>query len=255
MTFRTLADSAQKLIGDNSPLILTGIGVAGVVTTAVLTGKATIKAVEEIDWAEDLGNGATKPIDRKEKLALVWKLYIPPSISAVTTISAIVLSHKIGTRRAAAMAGAYALSQKAFEEYRDKVVDKIGEHKERAVRDDINQDRLNEHPITENTIVVTDGGNALCLEPMSMRYFNSSMEELKKAQNDLNHHILAHQYGSLTDLYNLIGLDRTQISDELGWNSDKLLEMTFTSGIASDGRPCLVMNYYVQPVRDYDKVH
>lgn len=256
MTFQTIANSAQKILSDNSPLILTGIGVAGVVTTAVLTGKATIKAVHILDeFRYDQDPTAEFFISKQERVKKIWQLYIPPTVSGIVTIGAVIASHKIGTRRAAAMAGAYVLAEKTLNEYKDKVADKFGESKAQAVRDEIAQDRVNEYPVTEESIIVTNGGNSLCLDPYSMRYFNSSVEELKSAQNALNHAMIQHQYASLTELYNLIGLDRTQISDELGWNSDRLLELGFTSTIASDGRPCIVMQYETKPIRDYHLVH
>lgn len=256
MTFQTLASQAQKLAADNSPLILTGIGVAGVVTTAVLTGKASIKAERMLNvYRYDQDPKAEFFISKKEVVKTVWKLYIPPTVTGIVTVGAVIFANRIGTRRAAAMASAYVLSQEAFGEYKDKVVEKIGESKERAVRDDIAQDRVNAKPVTDNSIVVTNGGNSLCFDILSGRYFNSSMEEMKAAQNNLNHHILRHQYASLTDFYDLLGLDRTGLSDDIGWNSDELLELTFSTTIASDGRPCLVMQYQNAPLHGYSLVH
>jgi len=256
MTFQTLASSAQKMIGDNSPLILTGIGAAGVITTAILTGKASIKATRVLDvYRYDQDPKAEMFITKKQAAGHVWKLYIPPVATGIVTVGAIIMANRIGTRRAAAMASAYVLSQEAFLEYKDKVVEKLGESKERAIHDDIAQDRVNANPVTEHSIVVTDGGNSLCYESLSGRYFNSSMEEMKAAQNNLNHHILRHQYASLTEFYDLLGLDRTGLSDDIGWSSDEMLELTFTSTIASDGRPCLVMQYQVAPLHGYTLVH
>lgn len=255
MTFQNLTSTAQKLVADNSPLILTGIGVAGVLTTAVLTGKATVKATRLIDRHPyvEMGGGTARPIDNREKFTLVWQLYIPATITGIVTVGAVIASHQIGARRTAAMAGAYVLSSEAFKEYREKVSETMGKKKERAVQDAVVQDRLNSHPVGE--IITTGKGSTLCLEPFSMRYFHSSRDDLMWAQNSLNHTVINHQYASLTDFYNLIGLDRTQMSDDLGWNSDELLELTFTSGLTDKGLPCLVMNYEVIPGRNYDKVH
>jgi hypothetical protein len=103
-------------------------------------------------------------------------------------------------------------------------------------------------------VVATSGGTALCLEPYSGRYFQSDMEALKAAQNALNYQVLNSYYASLSDFYDLIGLDRTKLSDEVGWNSDELMELTFSSCLA-DGKPCLVMDFHVKPIRDYYRVH
>ena len=42
----------KKFFELNSPAILTGIGVAGVIVTAVASGKATLEARERIDVAD-----------------------------------------------------------------------------------------------------------------------------------------------------------------------------------------------------------
>lgn len=256
MTLTTILKQAEKFTTDHSPQILTGIGVAGVVTTAVLTGKATIKATRLLDRHPyvELGEGKARPLDTKEKVQLVWKLYVPPFIVGATSVAAIIAATQIGTRRAAAIAAAYAMSEKAMSEYKDKVVEKLGENKERSLRDDIAQDRVKNNPVTENSIIVTGGGKVLCYEPYTGRYFMSDMEALKKAQNDLNYLVLNNYYASLSDFYDLIGLDRTKLSDDMGWNSDKMLELTFSTVLSDDDRPCMVMDYQVVPIRDYSRV-
>lgn len=252
----SLAKQVEKLAADNSPLILTAIGVTGTITTAVLTGKATIKAVRLIDSEyQNNRNDADYVLEPKEKARLAWKLYIPPVAVGTLTVVSIIGANRIGTRRAAAMAAAYAVSQEAFNEYRDKVVEKIGDLKERNIRDDLAQDRVNKNPVENNTIVITNGGNVLCYEQYTGRYFQSDMETLKKAQNDLNYQVNNSYYASLSDFYDLIGLERTTESDEVGWNSNELLELHFSTTLAGDGRPCLAFEYRVVPIRGYARVH
>jgi hypothetical protein len=86
------------------------------------------------------------------------------------------------------------------------------------------------------------------------RYFQSSMESLKKAQNDLNYKILNSYYASLTDFYNLIGLSRTTTSDDVGWNSDEMLELRFSTIMSDDQRPCIAIDFKVAPIRGYFRV-
>jgi hypothetical protein len=256
MTFQTLASQTQKMIADNSPAILTGIGVAGAVTTAVLTGKAAIKAERliEAEYKAHVGDPHFT-LEGKDKIKLAWQLYIPPAVTGIVTVGAIIMANQIGTRRAAAMASAYVLSEKAFSEYKEKIVEKLGENKERAVRDDLAQDRVNRNPVEERSIIMTGGGDVLCFEPFTGRYFQSDMESLKKAQNDLNYLVLNNYYASLSDFYDLIGLDHTMISDDFGWNSDEMLELKFSTVLATDGRPCLSFEYKTVPIKGYARVH
>lgn len=260
MTFKELAKRAEKLVFDNSPSILTAIGVTGTVTTAYLTGKATFKAADILTREQktlDNKYKAGEPdhvLDFKEKATLVWKLYIPAIGTGVLTIVCIICANRIGTRRAAAVAAAYSISEKAFAEYKDKVVKQIGEGKEKKVRDEIAQDRVNQNPVG-NRIVLSGKGNGdiLCYEAFTDRYFKSDMETIKKAQNELNFEILNNSYATLSDFYRLVGLPNTSMSSEVGWNSDKIMELNITTVLSEDDVPCISIDYDVAPIREYDQ--
>lgn len=243
---------AQKLTIDNSPAILTGAAVAGTVITAYLTGKASIKASEIIRTEEDTFN--LSPSDTKKKVELVWTLYIPPATTGLLTVACIIGANRIGTRRAAALAAAYTLSEKAFDEYRGKIVEKLGAKKEQAARDELAQERVSRNPATTAQMIIVDGKGVLCYESYTGRYFTNDMETLRKAQNDVNHMVNNNYYASLTDFYNLIGIETTTVSDEVGWNADKLLELKFSAVLTSSGKPCICVDYDVTPIRDYNRL-
>lgn len=243
-----IAKRFGKIVADNSPAILTAVGVTGAVATAVLTGRASFKAAEVLAEQET-------GLEPKERVKLCWKLYIPAVSVGVLTVTAIVVSNRIGTRRAAALAAAYALVEKGFDEYKEKVIEKLGDKKEQALRDELAQDRVNRYPPDESQIIFTNpDASVLCYEAYTGRYFVSDMETLRKAMNDINHQINADYYASLSDLYDRIGLEHTQVSYEMGWNCDKLLEFEFSSTLTATGRPVLVLNYRVQPIRNYHRV-
>jgi len=259
MTLMGILARTEKVVADHSPQILTALGVAGTVTTAILTGKASFKAAKILDDKKyerrplDENNQA-QPLEFKEKVYLVWKLYLPPVAVGVVTVASIITASQIGTRRAAAMAAAYTVTEKAFSEYKDQVVKKFGETKEQMVRDSLAQEQVSNHPVGDRQVIIA-GGNVLCYEPFTDRYFDSDMESIKKAMNDLNYRINNNWYASLSEFYDLLGLPRTSYSDEVGWNADKLLELEFTTTLATDGRPAIVINYQVQPIRGYSRVH
>jgi hypothetical protein len=253
MVFEELMRRLSKLTTDNSPAILTGLAVAGTLTTAYLTGKASVKAAEILREEAIRWDVPTSELKPKYVVEATWKLYIPAASSAALTIACIVGANQIGTRRAAAMAAAYSLSERAYTEYREKVVEKIGQSKERGYRDEIMQERVTNDPISREVIV--SGLDVLCYDKFTGRYFTSDMETLKKAQNDTNYQINSDYYASLTDFYNRVGLRPTGMSDEVGWNSDKLLELSFSSVLADDGRPCLAFEFVVVPIRGYYRVN
>lgn len=241
----------EKLVVDNSPTILTAIGVTGTLTTAYLTGRASIKAAEILIDAETRLPG--RELTSQEKVRLVWKLYIPAVGTAVVTIAAIIGANRIGTRRAAALAAAYSVSEKAFEEYRTKVIEKLGERKEEAVRDEIAQDRVKRDPVDDRTVIVSGRGEVLCYEAYTGRYFKSDMETLRKAENDINRQVIHDGFASLGDFYDLVGLPKTSVSDEIGWTSEKPLEIHFSSVLSNDNIPCISIEYRGVPIRHFDR--
>ena len=258
MTFISLAKKIEKLVVDNSPAILTTIGVTGSLTMAYFAGTASYKAAE-ILLAEQrtLNNKAQagEPehiLEPKEKFLLVWKLYIPAAGTGILTITSIVGANRIGARRAAAMAAAFSLSEKAIAEYKDKVVEKIGDVKEKKIRDEIAQDRVDKHPVSSRGVILTGNGEVLCYEAYTDRYFKSSMEALKSAQNELNFEILNNHYASLTDFYRLVGLPPTSCSSDFGWNHDKIMDLVITTCMSDDDQPCISIDYDIVPIREYE---
>lgn len=242
---------AERLIANNSPAILTAVGVVGALTTAYLTGKATWKAAELVnEHNQELDiNDLWMPPEKKFKL--VWKLYIPAAGTAALTVAAIVCSNRISSRRAAALAAAYSISERAFDEYKTKVIEKMGEKKEQAVRDEIAQDRLDRNPVVSKEIIITGDGDVLCYDAYTGRYFQSSAETMRKAQNDINQRIIHDHYASLSDFYDLIGLPQTRVSDEVGWNLDTMLDIDISAGLSKKKEPCLVLTFDVSPARQY----
>ena len=259
MDFGALAKRAGKIARDNSPAILTAIGVTGVVTTAYLTGKATFKAAEILNQEHikrfdeaDVTGEDIKPIELQEKFELVWKLYIPAAGSAVMTANAIIFANRIGNRRVAALISAYNISEKAFEEYREKVLEKMGPKREQTVKDEIAQDRVNKNPVSKSQLVVIqNGGTTLCMDLHSGRYFNSDMETIRKAVNDLNSQVINESYASLTDFWDRLGLPRTAESDEIGWSTDRLLEVDYSATLDEHGKPCMTIGFRASPIRGY----
>lgn len=251
MALRELTVASRKFVIDNSPLLLTTVGVVGTVTTAYLTGKASILAYQDyLDYEYLADGGVSREI--KPIVNLVWKRYIPPAITGSITIAAIVGANRIGTRRAAALAAAYSLSEKAWEEYKDQVVKQVGTNEARKIEDKTAQALADKSEAKSSEIIVMSG-DVICHEAYTGRYFASSNEELKKAQNDLNYRILNDGYASLSDFYDLVGLPHTALSEEVGWTSDKLFEIHFSTIMSDDGKPCISINYQVEPVRDYYK--
>lgn len=255
MDIRSLAFKAERLITNNSPVLLTAVGVAGTLTTAFLTGKASFKAANILRDEEKrrLINNDDEMVGR-DIVDLTWKLYIPPAVMAVTTVTCIVLANRIGSRRAAAVAVAYTTLEKGFTEYKDKVAEKFGEKEATRVRDDLAQDRVRRYPPVNSEIIMTGMGDSLCLDSFSGRYFRSNMDKIQRAVNEINAQVIHTDEASVSDYYRLIGLEDTSVSDDLGWRQDKLLEIHTSATLIKvkedeAEQPCMVVDFGTVPLR------
>lgn len=252
LNFTKFVKSVQTEVSKRSPEILTGIGIAGMITTTVLAVKATPKALtlmEERKW--DLEVEKLTPI---ETIKTTWKCYIPAAITGTVSIGCLIGASSVNARRNAALATAYKLSETALSEYRDKVVETIGEKKEQTIREKVDKDRVEKNPVSKSEVIITEKGNTLCYDSISGRYFKSDIEKIKRAVNELNRRMTYDVYVSLSEFYDELDLDHTLLSDDLGWSiDDGLIEVNFSSQIADDGTPCIVINYAIAPKYDYSK--
>jgi hypothetical protein len=257
MNLPELYKRAIKLTVDNGPAVLSAVAIAGTVATAYLTGKATFKAAEIIaDEAEKRllhEIEANRQFPLKDKVKLVWPQYLPAAGTVVTTVGCIVFANRISAKRLAALAAAYSISERRFDEYKAKIAEKLGVNKEQAARDEINQDRVNQTPPTGQQVMVGDH-EEICFEPWTGRYFKSDMETLKKAQNDVNYQILTDTYATMADFYDKVGLENTRMANEMGWNLEHPLAIHFGTTLTNNGRPCIVVEYDTQPMPIRDRI-
>jgi len=249
-TFRDMKLSLSK----HSPEILIGIGITGMVTTTVLAVKATPKAIQLIEQKkQELDVDKLTPV---ETVKTAWKCYIPAAISGTAAIACIIGSNSVHAKRYSALATAYKISETAFTEYRDKVVETIGEKKERTIRDKTSKEQVEQTPVHKTDIIVTGKGNTLCFDPLSHRYFYSDLEKIHRAANTLNYEINTNPFDSgvtLNDFYTEIGLHGTTVGESLGWNLHTGMIKIYPSaqmveeGEEHEGEPCMVLNFENAP--------
>lgn len=240
-----LIDSLATMIKRNSTTILSSTAITGVATTAYLASRATLKAAPEIlekPWFEE-----SRAERVKRQIRETWKFYIPAAASGVVTSVCIIGVAKVGNRRAMAAQAAFVLTERAYSEYRDKVIEEYGEKKDLKIRDSIAEDRVRNNPPKD--VLVMGSGHILCCELHTGRYFPSDIETLKRSTNELNATLLRQDQVSMEEWYYMIGLDPTSLSSDVGWTSDKLMDLKFTSVLTPDGRPCLAFDYnYFKPL-------
>lgn len=237
------------LVKDNSTTILTAMGVGGTVATAYLTGRATFRAAE-ILAEEDMEE--LKELDKLDKVKKVWQLYIPPASMGIITIASIIAANRISSRKIAALVVASGISDRALNEYKAKVVEKFGERKETTIRDEIAQERVLATPANSREIVLAGTGEVLCFDMLTGRYFQSTVEEIRRAENRVNYEMIHFMHASLSMFYEEIGLPPTPYTDSVGWNMNNHMEVKLSTVMSTDNRPCIAIDFSKQPLPDYD---
>lgn len=246
MTMKTILRAAEKFVTDNSPGILTGLGIAGTITTAVLAAKGGVAAGL---WLEQ--NDPGKLNNTKANIQETWRYYIPAAVSGAATVTCIIAANHIGTRRTAAIAAAFKLSEQLTEEYKERVVKTLGVKKEETLRSELAAERMERTGGSD--VILIAGSESIFYDEMSGRFFKAEMENVRKAVNDINYKVNTFYCAPLSDFYELIGLERTAFSDSVGWNSDELLDVKYAATMLKDGRPAIAISFNSIPIHGFDR--
>lgn len=253
---KTIFNATKRKVLKRSPEILTGLGVAGMITTVVLSVKATPKAMKLIE-EEKLNRQNEQDsikLTKIETVKVAWKPYIPAIVTGTVSVGCLIGATSVSTRRTAAIATAYKLSETALTEYREKVIETVGEKKEKVVRDNIAKDKVEKNPPSKSEVIVTGIGETLCYEPLSGRYFKSDINKIRSAVNDINEQMFSENYASLNDFNGKLDLSYTNIGYDIGWDVyNGMLKVEFSSQITDDGTPCIVIDYITPPRYNFDK--
>lgn len=245
--------SVFTALDKNSPKILMGVGIAGMITTAYLSAKGAPKAVKLLE--EKKKELEVDKLTIVETVKTTWKCYAPAVATGTLSTICLLSSNSISTRRTAALATACKLSETAFNEYREKVTEVIGEKKEQEVKDEIAKDEIkNNPPSPNNTVVFTGSGDILCYDSISGRYFKSTCNKIERIINDLNARIIQENYISLNDFYDELDLPHIDLGYDLGWNVDALMDVDCNEcQLSEDGIPYLVVKHYNPPKYKYSR--
>jgi len=251
----------SRFTQNNAPALLTTVGVVGTITTAYLTGVASFHAARIIDEEQfqiDHDGARVRPytLTLKDKAILVWPEFIPAVGTACLTVGAIIAANRVSSRRAAALASAYSLSERALEQYKQKVVQHMGEKKERVIRDEIAQDNFDACMSDKNEIIIAGDGEVLMHDAYSDRYFKFTVEGLKKAVNDTVYQILkVDGFASVNDFYARTPLAGTQAGDFMGWKDDRPMDIQITTVMTPDQRPAVSFTFHPFPGPKYHREH
>lgn len=249
--FKELGSATTDFVIKNAPTILTAVGAAGVVLTAVSAGKASIKAKEKLEeMPED-----TETIDKVKEVA---PILAPSFLLGAATIFCIFAANHEHLKREGALAAAYTMSSTALQEYESKVVETIGKKKEKDIRDSIAEDKVNKCPPDKDLLENEDSDKIICFDTWTSRYFKIAPEGVDKAINTVNSILNSEGFACLNDWYNALGLEGVKNGEDLGWklNEDGLLELepyrNTSCVLYKDKYPVRVLTFVADPKTYFD---
>lgn len=132
--FNKLACKTGIFVKRNAPTILTGIGAAGVVGTAVMAAKAGTKASKLLDKAQ---KEKGEKLTTSEVVSVAGPIYIPSILLGAATIACLFSTCAISNQRQASLIGAYTMLDQSFKNYKEKVKEVYGEDANEKIVDEI----------------------------------------------------------------------------------------------------------------------
>lgn len=222
-------------VKSNSPHILFGAGLVGVVAGTVLACRATLKANDALDELHSDVAAVKKDLrdtpDYRKDLTYAYmhgtvrivRLYAPAVIVTGAGIAALTGSHVTLTKRNTALTAAYTGLQAAYDEYRARVRAEYGEQKELDIYHAATVEKVKEgNKAVEVRIADPNKFSAYA------RFFDEASTEWDKnadknrffitaQQNYLNHLLQARGHVFLNEAYDALGLERSSAGSVVGW--------------------------------------
>ena len=241
----------KPFIVKHEPEILMAMGISGLIFSTAWSIRATIRATKAVQEYKNY-----KQIDKitfKEGFKLTWRYYWPVAASVLVSVPCIIAGNRVSSKRYAALATAYTISEAALQEYQEATREVVGDKKAKQIQENVDAKKVEETYKGGNQIILTGDGDSLFFEPLSGRYFKSNWNEIAKAANELNAEALSNMDGqiSLNDWFTKLGLEETKVGNEIGWslngNPKNLIDIEISSHITKDNIPCGAISYNIQP--------
>lgn len=242
-----LLNKAQLFLKRNSATILTGIGAVGVVATSVMAVKATPKALRIL---EEVKEEKGEDLTTIEVIKAASPVYIPAVITGVSTIACIFGANILNKRSQAALVSAYAFLDNSYKEYKNKVTELYGDEAHDNIREGIAKDKYKDY----NDAATDD--KQLYFDDYSGRYFQSTPEDIQKAEYELNRTLAIDDRVYLNDWYEHIGLEPLDHGRDFGWSTginyeqywQSWIDFSHTKTVLDDGLECTIISFNQEPV-------
>lgn len=239
-----------------APTVLSILGGAGVVATAILTAKATPK------FEKELAKYDFKDVDKKEELMIKAKEGVKAYALAIgvgsISIACIIGSNVISTKHQASLIGAYATIDQSFKKYKGKLIEMYGKETHESIVDAIAAEKAEEVDVTAsyicspaNLLPGDRGEKALFYDEFSDRFFEAPLCQVLNAEYHLNRNYILMGCENINDFYSMLGIPGVKGGEDIGWEQlDEgmyWIEFNHREKKLKDGTPYTVIELLFEP--------
>lgn len=256
--------NARLFMKRNASTILTCLGGIGVVTTTVMAVKATPKALQLIEEAEQ---------EKGEKLT-TWETvkttaptYIPTVLFGVGTVACIFGANILNKRQQASLMSAYALLDESYKKYRRKVVELYGKETHEEIVNAIAVEKANEVYMHASNLGVDCtqfleedySDPVLFYDEYSHRYFEAPIEQVILSEYHLNRNYTMRGFALLNEFYEFLGLEQTDYGGEVGWviedDGSFWIDFNHRKVTMDDGLECYIIEMMFEPTMEWKEYY
>lgn len=253
--------SLISILKKHSSTLLSCIGTAGVIATAIAAGRDTPKALTLLERAkEDKGSELTV----LETVKTAAPAYIPAAVSGAVTIACILGANALNKRQQAALTSAYILASEGYKNYQRKVKDLYGEEAHQDIVSHIAVEQTKPVEITAPGMMSASSLDFGAEEDIrtfydsfSDRYFESTIGKVLQAEYHLNRNFMLGGCVSLNDFYKFLGLEETDYGSKVGWstvNGDLYwIDFDHYKTTLDDGMECCIIDMVFGPTPGWDE--
>lgn len=228
----------------HSPTILFAGGVVGVVATTVLACRATLRLEEVLDECQgkmkearevhESGNPKYSDADFRQDMAYLYirnavkvtRLYGPSIVLGSVSIASLYGAHNVLSKRNVALTAAYAAVDKAFGDYRARVVEELGEDKDREFRYSTEVRKIADPDDARKTLEVRrvspeePSGYARFFDEYTKNWSPTpeyNLYWIRLQQNYANDMLRSRGHVFLNEVYDWLGIERSKAGQSVGW--------------------------------------
>lgn len=247
----------------NSPVILSAIGLSGLISAIPIAIKCKAKADRLYIQLqnEKQAKGFDPKLTKGERVKVFIHGYWVTGIVVAVSGACIVLSNIKWHGRVAGLKTLLLASQGEIETLKETIKEQLDEKQAEKIFDKADQKKTEE--IIKNTdeslIEDTGYGSQLCCDLLSERLFKSDIEYIRRGYNDFNEKRLSSCFdvSDLNELYFCLGMRPSKLGEMVGWgcaieesstgNPTSNVLPDFVAGMLEDGRTYIGVRPSIMP--------